>query len=206
MSARLGFTPHPQPKAMEDSPPEPASNALPETVALALWHRFAPEHHTEWADETHRAEYLDAADAVLALARPPEAPDGEVRLRHPLTGDDHVLSTETGRTLRVESPACGRTGADRGRTAVKLPIKSSDHETSETRTVNAVMKAAEAAFCPLSGDPSKVETIKTCAALVAFLKFAEEGEPRSITEWRAAIENLRLMLGDRLTPPAGAQP
>jgi hypothetical protein len=36
-----------------------------ERVALELWHRFAPDHHIEWAEEIHKAEYLDAARAAI---------------------------------------------------------------------------------------------------------------------------------------------
>lgn len=38
-------------------------------AALVLWHRFAPEHHVEWADEPGKAAYLLAAtDALSPLA------------------------------------------------------------------------------------------------------------------------------------------
>ena len=40
-----------------------------EQIAIALWHRFAPEGHMEWSEETHQAEYRDAADAVLLFTR-----------------------------------------------------------------------------------------------------------------------------------------
>lgn len=42
---------------------------LKEQIAITLWHRFAPEGHMEWSEEKHAAEYRDAADAVLFLAR-----------------------------------------------------------------------------------------------------------------------------------------
>lgn len=42
---------------------------LKERVAINLWHRFAPESHEEWSEETHSAEYRDAADAILFLIR-----------------------------------------------------------------------------------------------------------------------------------------
>lgn len=42
---------------------------LKEKIAISLWHRFAPENHEEWTEETHAAEYRDAADAILFLAR-----------------------------------------------------------------------------------------------------------------------------------------
>lgn len=42
-----------------------------EEIARILWERFAPVHHIGWADETHKAEYLAAADAVLSpVTRP----------------------------------------------------------------------------------------------------------------------------------------
>lgn len=44
----------------------PITDAEVELAAMELWHRFAPGHHTAWADETHRAEYIDAAKAVIA--------------------------------------------------------------------------------------------------------------------------------------------
>lgn len=42
---------------------------LKEKIAIGLWHRFAPESHEEWSEETHASEYRDAADGVLFLAR-----------------------------------------------------------------------------------------------------------------------------------------
>jgi len=53
------------------------TNDLKEQIAINLWHRFAPEGHMEWSEERHAAEYRDAADAVLFLARsaqPTQAP------------------------------------------------------------------------------------------------------------------------------------
>lgn len=49
---------------MTDKSPIP-DRPMRETVAILLWHRFAPNHHMEWEEETHKAEYLDAADAVI---------------------------------------------------------------------------------------------------------------------------------------------
>ena len=46
---------------------------LKEQIAIALWHRFAPEWHVDWSEEEYQAEYRDAADAVLLLAQPPAA-------------------------------------------------------------------------------------------------------------------------------------
>lgn len=39
-----------------------------ERIAIALWHRFAPESHEEWSEEMYQAEYRDAANAVSILA------------------------------------------------------------------------------------------------------------------------------------------
>lgn len=39
---------------------------LREEIAIILWQRFAPTHHIGWKDETHKAEYLLAADDVMA--------------------------------------------------------------------------------------------------------------------------------------------
>lgn len=36
-----------------------------EEIAQVLWHRVAPDHHIEWSDETNKAEYRDAASAIL---------------------------------------------------------------------------------------------------------------------------------------------
>jgi hypothetical protein len=33
-------------------------------LALRLWHRFAPESHTDWDEESHKAKYLGAIDAI----------------------------------------------------------------------------------------------------------------------------------------------
>ena len=38
-----------------------------ERIAVALWHRFAPDYSLEWENETHAAEYRDAARAVLEI-------------------------------------------------------------------------------------------------------------------------------------------
>jgi hypothetical protein len=50
----------------------PGSPALPlpkaERIAIALWRRFAPDYSVEWSDETHAAEYRDAAQMVLEIA------------------------------------------------------------------------------------------------------------------------------------------
>ena len=43
-----------------------------EEVAEFLWHRFAPAHHIEWADEPHRSEYISVANDVLATLSIPE--------------------------------------------------------------------------------------------------------------------------------------
>jgi hypothetical protein len=40
-------------------------------IAKALWHRFAKSSVETWDDETHKAEYLDAADQVLDLTVQP---------------------------------------------------------------------------------------------------------------------------------------
>lgn len=36
-----------------------------ERAAIALWHRFAPNSSLEWDDETHKAEYRLAVDAIV---------------------------------------------------------------------------------------------------------------------------------------------
>jgi hypothetical protein len=43
-----------------------------ERVAVAIWHRFAPDHHEEWEDEPEKEIYLGAAcDALSTLSRKP---------------------------------------------------------------------------------------------------------------------------------------
>lgn len=42
-----------------------------EKIALELWHRWSPGHHEDWESEPHKAEYLLAADAVLAALYDP---------------------------------------------------------------------------------------------------------------------------------------
>jgi hypothetical protein len=46
-----------------------------EAIAKLLWHRFGDSSVEEWEDETHKAEFLEAADDVLfrARCRSPEA-------------------------------------------------------------------------------------------------------------------------------------
>lgn len=41
-----------------------------EAVAKVIWSRFAPSHAVDWDDEPNKAEYLQAADAILALIPP----------------------------------------------------------------------------------------------------------------------------------------
>jgi hypothetical protein len=53
--------------AWDKLPPAPLAR---EAIAKVIWHRFAPDHHERWEDEMHSAEYLDCADAILALASP----------------------------------------------------------------------------------------------------------------------------------------
>lgn len=55
---------------------EPQGVPKREEVARILWERFAPLHHIGWADETHKAEYLLAADAVLSLLPRPHQSGG----------------------------------------------------------------------------------------------------------------------------------
>lgn len=42
-----------------------------EDVARLLWHRFAPDYSLDFEEETHKAEYLDAARAVIEAMREP---------------------------------------------------------------------------------------------------------------------------------------
>lgn len=69
-------------------------------------------------------------------------------------------------------------------------------ETAE-RVALMVTAAAREAFHPElgSGEPSKLEVVRTCAALVAFLKLAERDQERTSRTWREAIENLVIKLG-----------
>jgi hypothetical protein len=55
---------HPQPPSI----PEP-SEADVEAAAIDLWHRFAPDDHIKWGEETHRAEYRDSAKSLLTTDR-----------------------------------------------------------------------------------------------------------------------------------------
>lgn len=43
----------------------PLTDVQVEAGAVALWHKFAPSHHLGWEDEPHKAEYRDAARAVM---------------------------------------------------------------------------------------------------------------------------------------------
>jgi hypothetical protein len=38
---------------------------LVERAAEQVWHRTAPSHAIEWADESHRAEYFEVARAAI---------------------------------------------------------------------------------------------------------------------------------------------
>jgi hypothetical protein len=48
--------------------------AAVEAAAIALWHRFAPDDHMEWEDETHKGEYRHVAEALLPLYLRPDPP------------------------------------------------------------------------------------------------------------------------------------
>lgn len=55
---------------MSDAPETAESKAFAarkERAAQALWHRFAPSHHIEWDDETHKAEYRLAVDDIVEI-------------------------------------------------------------------------------------------------------------------------------------------
>ncbi len=54
---------------------------LREKIAFELWQRFAPVHHIGWKNETHKAEYLLAADDVLSALRTSPQPDSGVAER-----------------------------------------------------------------------------------------------------------------------------
>ena len=45
----------------------PRSDLTREGVAREIWRRFAPSHAIDWDDEPNKAEYLTAADAILAM-------------------------------------------------------------------------------------------------------------------------------------------
>lgn len=62
-------------------------------------------------------------------------------------------------------------------------------------TIDLVMTATQEAFAPGGGLVSRAETIRTCAALVCFLRGAEALPPRSLAEWRESIERLRIHVG-----------
>jgi hypothetical protein len=47
--------------------PEAHDGSQAEVVAQMIWHRFASDSHIEWADETHKSEYLLLAHDILAL-------------------------------------------------------------------------------------------------------------------------------------------
>lgn len=68
----------------------------------------------------------------------------------------------------------------------------------EAATIQAVMRAADAAFNP-RGDRklTVLEVLNTCAALVTFLNDAERSIGRNwgFGDWREAIENLTVTLG-----------
>lgn len=57
-----------------------------EAIAKLLWHRFGDSSVEEWEDETHKAEFLEAADDVIFRARsrdlapPDETPAGKTVL------------------------------------------------------------------------------------------------------------------------------
>lgn len=47
--------------------PAAIRDPLMEQAAIMLWHRFAPESHMEWPEETHAAEYRGAAEEILEV-------------------------------------------------------------------------------------------------------------------------------------------
>lgn len=72
-----------------------------EAIARELWQRFAPTHHIGWRDETHKAEYFAAADAIAALYAASSQQDNLVTLirqyahdlrRNSSGGDDYPFN------------------------------------------------------------------------------------------------------------------
>jgi hypothetical protein len=78
-----------------------------------------------------------------------------------------------------------------------LALPPEREPTEEDLTIQAVTEAARAAFDPSGERPlSLLNTVRTTAALVAFLKAAEDMPTRSLTTWRESIENLVIQLGE----------
>ena len=50
------------------------SEDMIERIAICLWHRFGAPHQLEWQDESHKAEFRDAARAVIQEMREPTRP------------------------------------------------------------------------------------------------------------------------------------
>ena len=45
-----------------------AATDIEKRIAVALWHRFGTSSVIEWDDETHQADYIDAAIEVVHIA------------------------------------------------------------------------------------------------------------------------------------------
>lgn len=73
--------------------------ALREQIAEALWHRYAPSHHIAWADEPHRAEYIDPAEAILAAIEPAIRADERARVVEVLHDGMDALDALVGERL-----------------------------------------------------------------------------------------------------------
>lgn len=71
-----------------------------EAIAQLLWRHFAPTHHIEWKDETHKAEYLMCADMILTISSPqPSA-----------AGSDAIHAAGTPTFLKMTACTCRSLG------------------------------------------------------------------------------------------------
>jgi hypothetical protein len=93
--------------------PAPGRDELRERIALEIWHRWAENGTIEWEDETHKAEYLMCADAILSeLPVAPVVDEANVELLDALIAADGLLQ-ELGHSLPQVKAAIRAGGGER---------------------------------------------------------------------------------------------
>lgn len=76
--------------------------------------------------------------------------------------------------------------------------EETNSERLERETIGAVMAAIEYGFNGSSKGLNVKQVADACVIIVSFLKSCEAAQtPRSVTQWREAVENLKITLGSK---------
>lgn len=84
-------------------------------------------------------------------------------------------------------------------TLTKFAEDMNVEDAAERTTIEAVTKAIQIGFNAAGYRRTTVKQVAdACIIIVTFLKEMEDGPPRSVLEWREAVENLKIALGSKL--------